>query len=122
MHLLDAGKSADWAATFTENGTFALPGRAGSTRGRTRLAAAARAAFDDLAAKGETHRHWHGMITVDPIDSATVRAQCYALVFATARGGEPRLHRVCTCTDTLVREGGRWLVAHRVVTRDGYPD
>jgi hypothetical protein len=122
MHLLDAGDAAGWAGTFTDDASFRLPGRAEPVRGRANLEAAARATAADLAERGETHRHWHGMVAVEPIDQDTLRARCYALVFATPRGGEPRLHRTCTCDDTLVRVDGGWLVRDRTVTRDGYPD
>ncbi|MFE2672111.1 hypothetical protein [Streptomyces mirabilis] len=42
----------------------------------------------------------------------------YTTVYASPRGGESRVHRVCTCTDVLVRQGGRLLVRTREVARD----
>jgi 3-phenylpropionate/cinnamic acid dioxygenase small subunit len=122
MHLLDAGDAAGWAATFTEDATVQLPGRPGPVQGRADLETAVRATVAQLAERQETHRHWHGMVDVEPAGEDEVRVRCYALVFATRTGGDPWLHRACTCDDTLARVGGRWLVRRRKVTRDGHPD
>ncbi|MFD0346153.1 nuclear transport factor 2 family protein [Kitasatospora aburaviensis] len=44
MQLLDGGRAEEWAATFTEDGTFRLPGRPEPSRGRAELAEGARRA------------------------------------------------------------------------------
>lgn len=121
LQLLDTGKAEEWAATFTADGSFAVPTLPGPVRGHADLAAAVRHAHAELAATGETHRHWHGMVQVDSRDDGTVHVRCYALVIATPRGGEPRLHRSCVCTDVLVQSEGGWRVRERVVTRDDLP-
>lgn len=120
MQLLDAGEAEAWARTFTEDGVFHLPGRPQPARGRAALAEGARRAHAERLDSGETHRHWHGMLDIAPQDDGTVRVRCYALVFATPRGGEPRLHRSCVCEDVLVPSGAEWQVEHRRVTRDGF--
>lgn len=120
MHLLDVGDAAGWAATFTEDATVQLPGQP-PVRSRANLEAAVRANLAQMAERHETQRHWHGMVAVEPVGEDEVRVHCYALVFATRDGGDPRLHRACTCDDTLLRAGGRWLVRRRKVTRDGRP-
>ncbi len=120
MQLLDAGRTDAWAATFTEDGVFALPGRSTPTRGRAALAEGAARGHAERTAAGETHRHWHGMLDLSPREDGSVHVRCYALVFATPRGGEPRLHRTCVCEDVLVPDGTGWLVRDRRVTRDGF--
>jgi 3-phenylpropionate/cinnamic acid dioxygenase small subunit len=122
MHLLDAGDAAGWAATFTEDATVQLPGRPEPVRSRADLETAVRAGLALLAERRETQRHWHGMVAVEPSGEDELRVHCYALVFATRDGGDPWLHRTCTCDDTLVRVAGRWHVRRRRVTRDGHPD
>ncbi|MEU4209214.1 nuclear transport factor 2 family protein [Streptomyces sp. NPDC026206] len=119
MQLLDSGDAEGWARTFTEDGTFALPGRPGPSRGRAELAEGARRAFAGHTAAGETHRHWHGMLDISARDDGTVHVRCYALVVLTPRGGDPRLHRSCVCEDVLVTVGSEWQVRTRCVTRDG---
>jgi len=118
MQLLDSGAAEEWAATFTEDATFRLPTLAEPVRGRQALAAAVRRTHAELAAAGEVHRHWHGMLNVRAIGDDAYHVRCYALVFATARGGTPRLHRTCVCEDVLVRVDGKLLVRERTVTRD----
>ncbi|MET9295644.1 nuclear transport factor 2 family protein [Streptomyces sp. NPDC003077] len=120
LHLLDDGDAEAWAETFTEDGVFALPGRPEPTRGRAALAEGARRAHAERRGSGETHRHWHGMTDISPRDDGTVHVRCYALVVATPRGGDPRLHRSCVCEDVLVPVGSGWQVRSRRVTRDGF--
>ncbi|GGX79967.1 nuclear transport factor 2 family protein [Streptomyces minutiscleroticus] len=120
MQLLDDGDAEAWAETFTEDGLFALPGRPEPTRGRAALAEGARRAHTERLASHETHRHWHGMLDIRPQDDGSVHVRCYALVVATPRGGEPRLHRSCVCRDVLVPAGSQWQVRSRRVTRDGF--
>jgi 3-phenylpropionate/cinnamic acid dioxygenase small subunit len=120
MHLLDAGDATGWAATFTEDATVQLPGQA-PVHTRANLETAVRANLARMAERHETHRHWHGMVAVEPVSEDEIRVHCYALVFATRDGGDPWLHRACTCDDKLVRAGGRWFVRQRRVTRDGHP-
>ncbi|HEY8533043.1 MAG TPA: nuclear transport factor 2 family protein [Micromonospora sp.] len=118
MQLLDSGRAEEWAATFTEDGVFRVPTLPEPVRGRPALAAAVRKTHAALAAAGEVHRHWHGMLNVRPTPDGAYHVRCYALVFATPRGGEPRLHRTCVCEDILVRVDGKFQVRERTVTRD----
>ncbi|KUN18490.1 hydroxylacyl-CoA dehydrogenase [Streptomyces corchorusii] len=121
MHLLDEGEAERWAATFTEDGTFEAPALDEPVRGRAALAASIRHGAAEREAAGEVHRHWHGMITVAVRSDGALAVRCYALVFASPKGGPSRLHRVCVCEDVLVREGGGLRVRSRYVTRDDMP-
>lgn len=118
MHLLDAGATTEWAATFTEDGVFAADGHPRPAVGRADIAAAAQSTVDKLAAAGRRHRHWLGMLTVRPTGADSVHATCYALVIDVPAGGDPTIHRSTVCHDLLVPCGGTWLVADRKVTRD----
>lgn len=118
MQLLDGGATEAWARTFTDDGVFAASGQPAPVRGRHAIAAAARAAREQLDNARVVHRHWLGMLTADPQDDGSVRARCYALVISTPLGGSPAIHRSTICEDELVPADGSWLVRRRVVTRD----
>ena len=121
FHLLDAGRAQEWARTFTADGWFWPQVLPEPVRGRQALAAGVARTHEALAAKGEQHRHWHGMVDVCPREDGALAVRCYALIFATPAGGTPRLQLTCVCEDVLVREDGDWKVAQRRVTRDDLP-
>jgi hypothetical protein len=116
MQLLDAGAASEWAATFVDDCVMDLPGLT-PVHGRDALAEMMSESVAQLRANGEQRRHWHGMVTVSA-DGDELAVRCYALIFATPFGGQPRLHRTCVCHDVLVREQGALLVRSRRVTRD----
>jgi hypothetical protein len=118
MQLLDDGGAEAWADTFTDDGVFAANGQPAPVRGRHAIAAAARAARDQLGQAKVVHRHWLGMLTADLQDDGSVRARCYALVIATPHGGVPAIHRSTLCEDVLIPADGSWRVRSRIVTRD----
>ncbi|MEU4884267.1 nuclear transport factor 2 family protein [Streptomyces althioticus] len=118
MQLLDGGAADEWAADFTEDASFSVPTVPAPVVGRDALAAAVRRTAESLASTGEQHRHWPGVFDVRPRRDGSVVVHSYTTVYASPRGGESRVHRVCTCTDVLVREGGRLLVRSREVIRD----
>jgi 3-phenylpropionate/cinnamic acid dioxygenase small subunit len=121
MRELDAGRSEEWAATFTVDGVFDAPGHPAPVRGRAALTAGAATAAAEHLERGLVRRHWLGMVDVQPEDDGRLLARSYALVFVTAIGGTTALHRSTVCEDILVREGETWLVQHRRVTRDDLP-
>jgi len=118
MHLLDDGKGAAWAETFTEEGIFEANAQPAPTVGRDAISVAAQSVADDLTARGITRRHWLGMLAVRRTGADTAVARSYALIIFTPRGGEAVIRCSTSCTDDLVRVDGRWLVAHRRVRRD----
>lgn len=118
MHLLDSGEADEWAAGFTEDASFSVPTLPAPVVGREGLAAAVRRTAEALVAAGEQHRHWPGIFDVRPQEDGSVVVHSYTTVFASPQGGESRVHRVCTCTDVLVRQGGELLVRRREVARD----
>lgn len=118
MQLLDASLTAEWAATFTEDGVFATNVRPEAAVGRSVIATAAAKARAELTAAGLQHRHWLGMLVVDARPDGTVSAKSYALVIETPRGGSPTLKHSTKCDDVLVSVDGEWLVKHRMISRD----
>ncbi|UKY51769.1 nuclear transport factor 2 family protein [Streptomyces inhibens] len=121
FHLLDSGQAEAWAATFAEDATFEVPTQPKPTQGRAQLTTVMRRTAQELAEAGEVRRHWHGMVAVHPQDDGSLHVRCYALVFASKKGGSSQLHRVCVCADVLVRENGKLLVQTRKVSRDDLP-
>ncbi|MFH8571853.1 nuclear transport factor 2 family protein [Streptomyces sp. NPDC017993] len=118
MQLLDEGRAEEWARTFTEDGVFAANAHPEPAAGRDVIAAAARRATDEYAAKGVQRRHWLGMVNIEPRGADEIQVVCYALVIETPRGGQAALRVSTRCADLLVREDGQWLVKDRQVTRD----
>ncbi|MER7847463.1 nuclear transport factor 2 family protein [Kitasatospora sp. NPDC096077] len=119
MQLLDLAEAERWAATFTEDATFAVPTLPEPVRGRASLIVATTRSHAELAAAGQRHRHFMGMLDVRPRPDGAVAVRSYAIVYASEIGGESRVHRVCVCEDVLVRgEGGKLQVSARTVTRD----
>ncbi|MGI5455128.1 nuclear transport factor 2 family protein [Streptomyces sp. CA-249302] len=118
MQLLDDGRVAEWALTFTEDGVFAANAHPEPAAGRAAITAAAAKATEEYAAKGVQRRHWLGMVSVEPGTRNRVNARCYALVIETPRGGQAAIRVSTLCEDRLVHDGADWLVEHRQVTRD----
>ena len=119
MHQLDRGEADAWAAGFAEDASFSVPTLPEPVVGRSGLATAVRRSAAALAEAGEQHRHWPGVFDVVPQPDGSVVVHSYTTVFASPLGGDSRVHRVCTCTDVLVRdEGGRLLIQDRKVGRD----
>ncbi|GAA3050854.1 nuclear transport factor 2 family protein [Streptomyces glomeratus] len=121
MQLLDSGAASEWAATFTEDGSFAPPSAPEPIVGRKALEAGVRTAQAELAESGEVVRHLFGMIAVRPLPDGALKVRSYVQVIKTRRDGEPRPALMCVCTDLLVREEGALLVKERQVTRDDRP-
>lgn len=118
FHLLDAGHAEEWARTFTPDGVFHLPSRPQPARGREALAAGVAAAYAGQRARGEQHRHWHGMVSVREQVDGSLAVRCYAQVIVTPAGGPTRLDLSCACDDRFEQHEGAWLIAERRVTRD----
>jgi uncharacterized protein (TIGR02246 family) len=117
-HALDSGQAEAWAETFTEDGVFTANAHPRPTVGRAAITEAVRATVAELANDGVVHRHWFGMLAVEPGADGMVRTRFYALVIRTPLGGQPVIHRSTVAEDVLVRRGDRWLVVRRSVTRD----
>ena len=118
MRLLDDGQVAEWAATFTVDGSFAANAHPEPTVGRAAIEAGAGRTVAELASDGVVRRHWLGMLSVEPRADGTLRTRCYALVISTPKGGQAGVHVSTSCDDLLVRSGDTFLVRERYVVRD----
>ncbi|WP_372352393.1 nuclear transport factor 2 family protein [Streptomyces sp. KL116D] len=118
MQLFDDHDAERWAGTFTEDAVFVVPTLDQPVRGRASLAANVRRNKDQQERSGEQLRHWIGMLDVRQQLDGSLRTRAYALVYATPRGGESKVSRVCVLEDELVRSRGKWRARSRLVTRD----
>ena len=102
-HAIDFGDAGAWAATFTADGTFEMPGR--SLSGAAELEA-----FAKQAQAGT--RHWTNNLLIEGDgDHATLR--CY-LCLQKNGSGEPLTTGLYT--DELRKVDGRWRFAVRKVS------
>lgn len=118
MQLLDEGQVTGWAASFTEDGVFAVNAHPEPACGRTAICEAAQKTVKDLSAKGLVRRHWLGMLTLDPRVDGSVFARSYAQILETPCGGPTVLRMSTVCEDLLLHDGEQWLVRNRQVWRD----
>jgi hypothetical protein len=118
--LLDFGRFEEWAATFTEDGSFLAPGFPEPVRGRTALGVGTRKNHEGIDPTLAI-RHWFNMTTVEPLADGAVRALSYVIVIRAPRDGEPFIYRSTTCEDVLAFQDGQWLVRERVIRRDDLP-
>lgn len=118
FQLLDAGRAEEWAHTFTPDGYFHPEVLNEPVQGHAALAAGVRRTHAELTAAGEQRRHWHGMVAVTRRDADTLDVRCYALIYATPRGGSTALRMSCVCEDVLVYQDGELKIRERKVTRD----
>lgn len=103
-HAIDAGRGDDWAATFTDDGVFEMPGHSVAGTAALRAFAEGRG--------GARHVVANEVIDVDG-DEARVRA--YVFVFA----GSPPVARAAGGYDDRLRKvDGRWRFARRAYTPD----
>ncbi|MFF8698392.1 nuclear transport factor 2 family protein [Streptomyces albidoflavus] len=121
-HLIDGGRAADWAATFTVDGSFTSPTYPAPVTGTAALTAFAERFAADCAAGRVTRRHVVSNVALTGDDGAgTLQIQAYLQIVATPEGGTPHTERFTTLTDRVVHDGNGWRIAARVVHRDGTP-
>ncbi|MFE7314479.1 nuclear transport factor 2 family protein [Streptomyces sp. NPDC057555] len=119
MHLVDEGRVEEWGETFTPDATISNNANPRPAHGRDAIVAVIRRTHAELAARGIQHRHWMGMLAVEPLDDHTVRATSYALLLATTPGATPQIDRSTRCEDELVLVNGDWQIRTRRVHHDG---
>jgi 3-phenylpropionate/cinnamic acid dioxygenase small subunit len=112
-HLIDEGRAAEWAATFTGDGEFRSPSYPEPVIGTRELTA-----FAERFAAGGRGRHVLTNVHVESADAHRATVRAYLQIISTPPGGPSRLDRMTTITDELLQVGGRWLIRRRTVRRD----
>ncbi|MFC8021063.1 nuclear transport factor 2 family protein [[Kitasatospora] papulosa] len=121
-HLIDGGRAAEWAATFTADGSFTSPSYPAPVTGTAGLTAFAQRFAADCAADNVVRRHVVSNVALTGDDGAgTLRVAAYLQIVATPGGGTPHTERFTTLTDRVIHDGAGWRVDARVVRRDDAP-
>lgn len=116
-HAIDGADAAEWAATFTEGGSFESPTFKLVATGRERLSQFAKDSNDAALGRGEQLRHWISAIVLRPTGADTVEADAYLMILATSVTGT-RIDRSLRVEDALERTAEGWLFSRRAVFRD----
>ncbi|MBY4212537.1 nuclear transport factor 2 family protein [Rhodococcus fascians] len=117
-HLIDSGRAAEWAATFTADGVFDSPSYPAPEVGTAALTAFAQRFFDAAVQAQERRRHVITNVSVETVATDEVMVECYLQILATPRGGDTRLVRFTAVRDRVIREGDCWRIRHRSIARD----
>lgn len=118
MQLVDQGRVEEWGDTFTVDATISNNANPRPAHGREAIVSVIRRANAELESRGVQHRHWMGMLVVDPVDEKSVRVSSYALLMAVAQGTAPAIDRSTFCEDLLIRVDEDWQIHERRVRHD----
>ncbi|WP_328914234.1 MULTISPECIES: nuclear transport factor 2 family protein [unclassified Streptomyces] len=118
MQALDAGRFAEYADTFTEDGTFQHSPQAAPAS--TRLGIVAELVefnkrFDNDPVR---RRHWFNHIALEPQADGSIRSTVYALVVTVRPNAKPEITPSCVVHDVLTVDGETVLTRSRLVTHD----
>ncbi|MFF3752520.1 nuclear transport factor 2 family protein [Streptomyces sp. NPDC002018] len=120
MGLIDDGRPAEWAETFTEDATFQEASRLNApVEGRAAIRESATARQARLDTDKIDFRHWLAMLDVRPQADGSLRTRTYALAMRTPRGGALDIFASVVCHDHLVPADGGWQVRERDLRHDG---
>jgi hypothetical protein len=112
----DAGDAEGYAACFAEDGELRIDAAGILLRGRATLLAFKRA---DAGRRGNRYRrHWNGSLHLQAMPDGSVRGRCYLHGYNGEPGKLPDLADVGRYEDRLVKVGGEWKFAARVITMD----
>jgi uncharacterized protein (TIGR02246 family) len=120
--LVDYGRTLDardfdgFAALFAREGVYVAGGGSGKALSGPEAGAAMRRTFADNAlgfAEPNYHLFFNETVVFSGPDRATASSQ--SLYMVPGEGGAPRAAMMARYDDQLVREGGRWKFARRVV-------
>jgi actinorhodin biosynthesis protein ActVIA len=120
MQSLDDCRFADYAATFTEDGSFQHSPQAEPALTRSGIVAelvAFHRRFDDDPVR---RRHWFNHVLLDPLPDGTIKATIYALIVTIKPGGKPEIAPSCVVNDILTLENDAVLTKSRVVSHDQF--
>jgi hypothetical protein len=118
-HCSDAGDAEGYAGCFTQDGELQVQPRGLSVRSRPKLIEYKHADKADRSAL--YRRHWNASIHLEQLDADTVRGRAYFIGYNGVPGKLPGMTAHGVYTDTIKKEGGRWLFALRLLVIDGRP-
>ncbi|MBD0690534.1 nuclear transport factor 2 family protein [Streptomyces sp. CBMA123] len=118
MQALDGGRFADYAATFTEDGTFQHSPQAEPAVGRAGIVAELVRFHERFADDPVQRRHWFNHIALEAQPDGSIRSTVYALVVTVRPGGTPVIAPSCVVHDVLEAREDGLLLRSRLVTHD----
>jgi actinorhodin biosynthesis protein ActVIA len=118
MQALDGLRFEDYAATFTEDGTFQHS--PGAEPARTRPGIVKELVEFHRRFEGDPvqRRHWFTHIALTPRADGSLASTVYALVVTVRPGGKPEIAPSCVVHDVLEVSEGQVLTRSRLVTHD----
>ena len=112
----DAGDADGYASCFAEKGELRIDAAGVKMQGRANLHAFKLA--DAGRRGGRVRRHWNGSLHLQKLPDGTVRGRCYLHGYNGEPGKIPEIADVGVYEDTLVKEGGEWKFARRLISMD----
>ncbi|GHB08602.1 nuclear transport factor 2 family protein [Streptomyces thermoviolaceus] len=118
MQALDAGRFADYANTFTEDGTFQHSPGAQPAVGRAGIVAELERFHERFADDPVQRRHWFNHVALEPLPDGSLSSTVYALIVTVRPGGTPKIGPSCVVHDVLEITEEGVLTRSRLVTHD----
>ena len=118
MQALDNLRFEDYAATFTEDGTFQHSPQAEPARTRPGIVKELVEFHRRFEGDPVQRRHWFTHVALQPQPDGSLASTVYALVVTTRPGGKPEIAPSCVVHDVLEVTDGEVLTRSRLVTHD----
>ncbi|MFF9849273.1 nuclear transport factor 2 family protein [Streptomyces litmocidini] len=118
MQALDGGRFADYAATFTEDGTFQHSPGVQPAVGRDGIVAELVEFHKRFEGDPVQRRHWFNHIALEPQSDGSLRSTVYALVVTVRPGGKPEITPSCVVHDVLLVTDEGVRTRSRLITHD----
>lgn len=120
MQALDSGRFEDYAATFTEDGSFQHSPQAEPALTRPGIVESLIEFNKRFENDPVQRRHWFNHLLLDSLPDGSISATIYALIVTVRPGGKPEIAPSCVVHDVLVLDEEEILLKSRVVSHDQY--
>jgi actinorhodin biosynthesis protein ActVIA len=119
MQALDEGRFGEYAATFTEDGTFQHTPGTEPAVGQGAIEAELHRFHERFRDDPVRRRHYFNQIVLDPLPDGGVRSTVYALIVRTRPGQRrPEVWPSCVVHDVLEVTGEHLLLRSRLIGYD----
>lgn len=118
MQHLDAGRFEDYAATFTEDGSFQHSPGAEPAVTRPAIVRELVEFHRRFENDPVQRRHWFNHVALERQDDGSIRSTVYALVVTVRPGGKPDIAPSCVVHDVLLDGPDGIQLKSRSVTHD----